>query len=179
MNGDDRRNEILKKLNETTAPLSGSSLAGNLNVSRQIIVQDIALLRAAGNKILSANRGYILMKSEERPRRVFKVRHSHEETEEELNLFVDCGAKVIDIFIYHKIYGRIEVPLNLSSRLDVQKYMENLNSGKSKLLSRATSGYHYHTIEADSDGILDLILESLDEKGFLANLTDHEPIDFK
>ena len=57
--------------------------------------------------------------------------------------------------------------------------MENLNSGKSKLLSRATSGYHYHTIEADSDGILDLILESLDEKGFLANLTDHEPIDFK
>lgn len=178
MNAETRRNEILKKLGKTTSPLSGASLAGSLNVSRQVIVQDIAILRASGNDILSANRGYILINPKQRPRRVFKVRHTQEETEEELNLFVDCGAKVIDVFIYHKIYGRIKVPLNLNSRLEVKRYMDGINAGESKLLSRATSGYHYHTIEAESNDILDLILDRLKEKGFLAKLTEYEPIDF-
>ncbi len=178
MNGEARRHELLTLITSSSNPLSGTVLASKLAVSRQVIVQDIALLRSAGHDIISTSRGYILMANEPACIRVFKVKHSEEQTEEELYLFVDHGAKVRDIFIYHKIYGIIKAPLNLSSRLDVQQYISCIKTGKSRLLSSATSGYHYHTIEAPSVEILNLIQERLTERGFLAKLTDYEPLKF-
>ena len=46
MEGDERRQFILKLLAGSESPLSGTEIAGKCGVSRQIIVQDIALLRA-------------------------------------------------------------------------------------------------------------------------------------
>lgn len=177
MNGQERRDCILKMLIASDTPISGSSLAKQLAVSRQIIVQDVALLRANGTKILSTNQGYMLQENDVASR-VFKVIHTDEETEEELSMFVDLGGRVQDVFVYHKAYGILRANLDIRSRLDVSHFMENIRTGKSTPLKNVTSGYHYHTVYAKSEQILDLIQEKLQERGFLAKLQDYEPIDF-
>ena len=177
MNGEERRNQIIQLLRQSDVPLSGTQLAGMVGVSRQVIVQDIALLRANNHSIVSTNQGYLLSESATASR-VFKVIHSDEEVEEELSLIVDCGGRVEDVFVSHKIYNIVKAPMNIRSRLDVKKFMDNLASGKSSLLKNVTSGYHYHTVPADSEDILDYILEALKERGFLAPLQDYEPVDF-
>lgn len=177
MKGEERRKKILQILEESKKPLSGVALAKQFDVSRQIVVQDIALIRANGVDIMSTNRGYLLQVKNALSR-VFKVVHTDEEVEEELNLIVDLGGKVEDVFVYHKIYDVVRAEMNIKSRMDVKKYMEGITSGKSSLLKNVTSGYHYHTVTAESVEILDLIQEQLQEKGFLARLQDYEPVDF-
>ena len=177
MNGNERRTEILKLLTESQGPVSGVSLARQLSVSRQIIVQDIALLRAAGNDILSMNQGYMIQ-SKPKLSRVFKVIHEEQDVEEELNTIVDFGGIVKDVFVYHKAYGVLRAEMNIRSRLDIENFVEKIKSGKSNLLMNVTSGYHYHTVMADSEQLLDIIQDKLREKGFLARLQDYEPVDF-
>ena len=156
MNGNERRTEILKLLTESQGPVSGVSLARQLSVSRQIIVQDIALLRAAGNDILSMNQGYMIQ-SKPKLSRVFKVIHKEQDVEEELNTVVDFGGIVKDVFVYHKAYGVLRAEMNIRSRLDIVNFVEKIKSGKSNLLMNVTSGYHYHTVMADSEQLLDII----------------------
>ena len=177
MNGNERRTEILKLLTESQGPVSGVSLARQLSVSRQIIVQDIALLRAAGNDILSMNQGYMIQ-SKPKLSRVFKVIHEEQDVEEELNTIVDFGGIVKDVFVYHKAYGVLRAEMNIRSRLDIENFVEKIKSGKSNLLMNVTSGYHYHTVMADSEQLLDIIQDKLRKKGFLARLQDYEPVDF-
>lgn len=177
MSGQERREQILKILASSTEPVSGVELAKMLQVSRQIIVQDMALIRANGIDVMATNRGYVYHETKEASR-VFKVIHTDEQVEEELNLFVDLGGKVEDVFVYHKVYGVIKAVMNIKSRRDVRKYMEDISSGKSTNLKNLTSNYHYHTITAEDEQTLDLIQEELQQKGFLAKLQDYEPVDF-
>lgn len=177
MNGQERRASILKILTASEFPISGTSLARQLEVSRQIIVQDVALLRANGTKILSTNQGYVLQESDTASR-VFKVIHTDDEIEEELSMFVDLGGRVADVFVYHKAYGLLRADMDIRSRLDVHNFIENIRTGKSTPLKNVTSGYHYHTVYAKDEQILDLIQTKLQERGFLAQLQDYEPIDF-
>lgn len=177
MNGEERRAKIIELLKYSDTPLSGTALAGQLGVSRQVIVQDMALLRANSHSIVSTNQGYLLSAAKT-VSRVFKMIHTDEETEEELSLIVDCGGRVDDVFVYHKIYNVVKAPMNIRSRLDIKRFMADLASGKSSLLKNITSDYHYHTISADSGEILDYIHEELKKRGFLAPLQDHEPVKF-
>ena len=177
MDGQTRREEILKILRGSENPVPGTELARQLNVSRQIIVQDMALLRTGGADIISTNRGYIIT-GDRQASRVFKVIHTEEQVEEELNLYVDFGGKVDDVFVYHKVHGVIKVPMNIRSRRDVQKYMEDISTGKSTQLMKLTSNYHYHTITAESEEILDQIQAELTARNYLARLQDWEPVDF-
>jgi len=177
MSGQERREEIVKIIKSSSKPVAGTELAKRLGVSRQVIVQDMALIRANGIEIMSTNRGYVIQEKKEASR-VFKVHHTNEEVEEELNLFVDLGGKVEDVFVYHKVYGVIKAQLNIKSRRDVKKYMEGISSGKSTNLLNLTSNYHYHTITAEDEQTLDLIQDELNAKGFLAKLQDYEPVDF-
>ena len=177
LSGQERREQIIKILNSSEMPVAGTELAKELGVSRQVIVQDMALIRANGIEIMATNRGYVIQEAKE-VSRVFKVIHTDEQVEEELNLFVDLGGKVEDVFVYHKVYGVIKVPMNIKSRRDVRKYMEGISSGKSTNLMKLTSNYHYHTIIAEDEQTLDLIQEELQQKGFLAQLQDYEPVDF-
>jgi len=174
MNGDTRRSEIIKILLASTAPVSAATLAKNFGVSRQVIVQDIALLRMAGNDILSFARGYRMTENSAH-RRVLKVRHTEDDVEKELNLIVDMGGTVVDVFIYHRSYGTVRANMNIKSRLDIKNFLSDIKSGKSSLLSNATSGYHYHTVEAESDEMLDAITAELDKAGFIAPLQEYEP----
>lgn len=167
MNGEERRKEILQMIKGTTVPISGTELSKKLGVSRQIIVQDIALLRAADYSILSTTKGYLLESSSPSITRVFKLCHTDEEIEKELNCIIDLGGRVLDVFVNHKVYGKIHAQMNIHSRKDIQDFMENLKKGVSKPLKNITSGYHYHTIEADSEKTLDLIEQELKKIGYL------------
>lgn len=177
LSGQERREEILKILKNSEKPIPGTELAKQLNVSRQVIVQDMALIRANGIDVLSTNRGYIVNETKA-AQRVFKVIHTDEQVEEELNIFVDFGAKVEDVFVFHKVYGVIKATMNIKSRRDVKKYMDDISTGKSTNLKNLTSNYHYHTITAEDEQVLDQIQEELGQKGFLAKLQDYEPVNF-
>lgn len=171
MDGQARRNKIIELIRDADRPVSGTALAKTLDVSRQIVVQDIALIRATGVDIVSTNRGYVVS-SEVRYERIVKSVHTEDQIQEELFAIVDCGGYVENIIVNHRFYNRIEAPLNIRSRLDAKEYIETIKSGKSKSLSSATSGYHYHTISADSEQTLDIIEEELKAKGFWLELDD-------
>ncbi len=177
MKGEERRTKLLDILSSSNSPVSGGTLSKKLDVSRQIIVQDISLLRANGATIFSTNKGYLLQE-EKKYSRVFKVYHSDDQVEEELSTIVDAGGQIRDVFVYHKVYGVLKADMGIKSRRDIRSYMEEISSGKSSLLKNVTSGYHYHTIDAESEEILDAIQAELQQKGFLAKLQDYEPVDF-
>lgn len=164
--GSKRRESILNYIRESAAPVSGKKLAEIANVSRQIIVQDIALIRAAGYDIISTNRGYILNKPQVAGR-VFKVRHTDEDLEHELCMIVDMGGRIVNVMINHKVYGQMEADLNISSRRQVTEFVEDIKSGKSSPLKNITSNYHYHKVEAESEEVLDMIQAMLKKEGYL------------
>lgn len=178
MTGEERRKEILSRLDGADRLISASALARELGVSRQVIVGDVAILRAHGHDIVALARGYVLQRKSAFER-VFKVYHSDDDTERELNIFVDAGGECVDVFIYHRTYGEVHAPMNLKSRANVQAFLSDIASGKSSLLKNVTSGYHYHTISAESPEILDSIEVRLKENGFLAPLQDYEPSNLK
>ncbi len=173
LSGSERRREILNLINQSPTPLSGSKLGQLTGVSRQVIVQDIALLRSQGIAITATARGYILEKPENLIR-LFKVIHSDDRTEEELNLIVDLGGNVLDVMVNHRAYGLVSASLNIKTRRDVQRFFKNLENGSSIPLMSLTGGYHFHHVSADSIEILDEIEEALKEKGFLAEVLPYE-----
>lgn len=166
MTGSDRRQEILKNIKESDRPVSGSKLAKDYDVSRQVIVQDIALLRASGYDIISTNRGYVL-EGQTCAERVFKVRHTDEQLETELCTIVDLGGQVKNVMVNHKVYGHIAAELGITSRRKVKEFLADIESGKSTPLKNITSDYHYHTVTADSEETLGMIEEELRKLGFL------------
>ncbi len=161
-----RREEIARILLSESGAVSGGELSARLDVSRQIIVQDIAVLRASGYEILSTHSGYVVKKS---PlcERVFKVYHTSIETEDELTKIVELGGTVVNVFVWHKVYGRIEGALNIFSKRGIDQLIEGIKSGKSTELMNVTSGYHYHTVRADSEETLDKIGEALVKSGYI------------
>lgn len=167
MKADNRRQEIIDLLISEQNPISGNELSKRLGVSRQIIVQDISALKAAGFMILSTHQGYIFHKIP-LAKRVFKTYHTTDKTEDELNIIVDFGGTVADVFVWHKVYGKIEASLNISSRLQVKQFIEGVRSGKSTELMNVTGGYHYHTVTAESEDILDRIQNELKDKNYIA-----------
>lgn len=173
LNGKERREKIMELLLSSSEPLSGSALGKITGVSRQVVVQDIALLRTEGKAILSTPRGYLLERSSQVVR-LFKMCHTNEQTEEELKAIVDLGGAVLDVIVNHRAYGKIRAELEIKSRRDVDCFMEDIRSGKSRLLLNVTSGYHFHHVAADSEQILDEIQEKLQNMGFLAEVLPYE-----
>lgn len=173
MNTSERRKEILRILQGTEIPVAARELAAKFGVSRQVIVQDMAVIRASTPGILSTTKGYAIQQDTSFTRE-FKVRHRQEQAAEELNLIVDCGGHVKNISISHRVYGRVSAEMDIRSRHDVTEFVEALNSSRSTVLSNATSGYHYHLVEASSQDRLDLIGQQLEKAGFLAPLQPWE-----
>lgn len=162
----ERRQAIANLLMSSKTPISGTHLAKKFAVSRQIIVQDITQLRASGFDVLSTRLGYVIQKTPY-VERVFKVWHTREQTDEELTSIVDLGGTVVNVFVWHKVYGKIEASLNIQSRLGVSQFLEGVRSGKSTELMSITGGYHYHTVRADSEELLDKIEEMLNKKHYI------------
>ena len=184
-----RRGALLEKLCAAEGPLSGAELAKQLGVSRQIIVQDISLLRESGSKIVATTKGYVLAADAQRkplsgepfptaatepPQRTFKVHHDVADAEDELKTIIEAGGHVLDVSISHRVYGRVTAPLDIATPDDIANFIHDIESGKSSPLCTATSGYHYHLIAADSEEALEAIGRALADKGYLAPLLPHE-----
>ena len=166
MKADERRKAIANLLTTEQKAVSGAALSAEFGVSRQIIVQDITALRSSGYDIISTHNGYLIQKTPLKER-VFKVYHTTERTEEELNLIVDLGGTVVDVFVWHKVYGKIDAQLNIFSRLHIKQFLEGVRTGESTELMHITGGYHYHTVRADNELILDKIESALNEKNYI------------
>jgi transcriptional regulator of NAD metabolism len=171
MTSEERRDRIIASLQRSDSPLTGASLANIYNVSRQIIVQDIAILRAAGNDIIATPQGYMIPRISQprRATRVFAVKHRPEDIKDELNTIVDYGGKVLDVIVEHPVYGEFKASLMMSSRSDVAAYLATMEKEEAEPLSKLTEGVHLHTVEADSIAILNQIQKVLDQKGYLLN----------
>ena len=167
MKSDERRKSIVNLLLSEKRAVSGGELSEKYDVSRQIIVKDISILKEQGLDIVATSSGYVI-KSSPFVERVFKVFHTTEQTEDELQAIVDLGGIVADVYVWHKAYGKMEAKLNISSRKQIAQFIENVRTGKSVELMHITGGYHYHTVRADSEEILDQIEAELSKRNYIA-----------
>ncbi len=174
--GEERRRLVVERLRAAKSPVRGSDLAAEQGVSRQVIVQDIALLRSAGVNVASTNRGYVLVEGgvPAACRRTFKVRHGEDRMADELRLVVDLGGTVEDVVVNHRTYGRVRAPLGIGSRRDIDRFVRDLATSKSAPISRITSGYHFHHVTAPSEEILDEIEDALSSGGYLVERMPYE-----
>lgn len=163
----------MSRLGGSGKPVPAKTLAGELNVSRQVIVQDVALLRASGHEIISTNRGYVLAGSAG-VARLLKTFHTNEQLEDELFTIVDLGGEILNVIVNHRVYGKVEASLNIASRRDVREFISDIESGRSAPLMNVTSNYHFHLIKAPSAEVMTEIIEALDSKGYLIEVMDGE-----
>lgn len=169
MKAHERRAEILSLIGNSQNPVAANFLSEKYSVSRQVIVQDIAILRAQGYGVISTNRGYVL-DAGLRAERVFKCRHTLQELVDESDIIISRGGKVEDISVHHRVYGKISARLELSTLRHAEELYRSLVSGASKPLMSVTDGYHYHTVSGENEQILDEIECALREKGYLIEI---------
>lgn len=167
-----RRQQLLDKIRNTSEPITGAELAEKFKVSRQVIVQDVALMRASGIPIIATSNGYMLQKKTDTKRIVKTFVSTHNDVnqmEEELLIIVDFGGKIIDVVIEHPVYGEIIGALYIETREDVLAFVKKVKETGAKPLSILTSGEHIHTIEVPSERVFNLLMQELKEKGFVSN----------
>lgn len=169
IDGATRRQAIIEYLEHKTTPTNGAELARQFNVSRQVIVQDIALLRAENSNIMSTNKGYMLFCPQEKSGHtaIITVRHSAEDTLEEMRSILDYGGSMLDVFIDHDLYGQIRADLLIQNLQDAEEFCAKMRHSNSRPLKVLTDECHYHTIIAPSEKALDMIKKDLKEKNFL------------
>ncbi len=167
MRSEERRAAIMDALERARGPVSASALAGKYGVSRQIIVGDVALLRAGGAGISATPRGYVLHAAPEGVVRQLACRHAGEEMERELNAIVDQGCTVVDVIVEHPLYGQLTGALQLKSRHDVGEFLRRCGEADAKPLSDLTGGIHLHTIACPDEAAFARVRQSLHELGFL------------
>ena len=160
----ERQKAILSYLRDESAPVSATTLAKLLGVSRQIIVGDVALLRAAGTHVVATSRGYVIPPEEGSVRQVV-CQHTPGQTQEELYVMVDGGCTVLDVTVEHPVYGQLTAPLHLSSRLDVDQFMKRMDGAAP--LSQLTGGVHLHTLSCPDETAYEHLLQLLRQRGFL------------
>ncbi|MFZ7945537.1 MULTISPECIES: transcription repressor NadR [Bacillaceae] len=168
--GEDRRKFILQLLKDSSLPITGSELAEQTNVSRQVIVGDITLLKAKNEPIIATSQGYIYLKQNSSLpvfERTVACRHTPQDTEMELNLLVDHGVLVKDVKIEHAVYGDLTASIMVSNRQEVKQFLKRLQTTKASLLSELTGGFHLHTISASNEKQLDKAEAALKAEGIL------------
>jgi len=171
MDADLRREYVLTKIRHQVQnkPVSASFLAKELNVSRQVIVGDVALLRAQGHEIIATARGYMIPHFNEINQYVGKIvcQHTPSDTKSELYTIVDLDAVVVNVVVEHGFYGEITGCLNLTSRKDVDIFIGKVEASEVKLLSELTMGIHMHTIACRNKAHFDEIVQALKAVGFI------------
>ncbi|MBU9714799.1 transcription repressor NadR [Evansella tamaricis] len=168
--GEERREKIMNLLEQTPSPLTGAVLSETLNVSRQVIVQDISLLKARNYPILATSQGYVLSKDKltiQPYTRVVTCCHNSERTEEELLLLVDHGITVKDVKVKHPVYGDISSPVMVSNRKEVYQFLKKIKDTRAPYLLELTNGVHLHTLEGKSEDDLNDAIAALSEAGIL------------
>lgn len=172
MDSEQRREAIIETLKSKQRPIKGSEFSKMFNVTRQVIVQDIAILRAKGEEIFATPQGYMIVSQatkEEILKTIMCKHKGYGEIEDELKTIVDLGGKIIDVIVDHPVYSEIKIPLMLSSRAEIDEFVNNLERENAEPLSSLTDGIHIHTIEVPNLKIYERILIELEKKGYLIN----------
>ena len=175
MTGEVRRSRMLEILRNRAEPISGTALAKIFHVSRQVIVQDIALMRAEHHQILSTNKGYLCRgagQDESMPMRVFCIRHTDSQVLEEFMAVIELGGRILDVAVEHELFGQIRIDLLIETEQDARAFAEKAASCRDKHLMVLTDDCHYHTVAAPSLRLLDLIEAELKQKGFLQSIQE-------
>ena len=167
MNSQERRKEILKRLNACQGPVSAAALASCLGVSRQIIVGDVALLRAGGEAISATPRGYVVARDTGFVVRTVACSHSAQDMVRELNIMVDNGCTVRDVIVEHPIYGQLTGALELKSRYDVRRFVLRSAEEDAQPLSMLTNGIHLHTLLCPDEDAYERVISELEREGLL------------
>lgn len=167
MTSSQRRQYIYSLLRDACEPMSATTLANQCSVTRQIIVGDIALLRAAGHNIAATPRGYIIPAEHSGLLRCVACSHTLDGTKDELNAMVDCGCTVLDVIVEHPVYGQLTAALQLSSRYDVEQFIDKMRDSSAAPLSALTEGTHLHTLSCPSEDAFARLKDTLREMGVL------------
>lgn len=165
-----RRAIIRAALEKSGRPVSAGTFAKRLQVSRQAIVGDVALLRASGVPIAATPRGYVMQESPSRPGDVLHTvacRHAEGDIAKELYAVVDNGCGVIDVIVDHAVYGQISAPLQIFSRFDADDFLKKLRQNRSLPLCSLTGGVHLHTLSCPSEEAYRRVLARLKEDRIL------------
>lgn len=167
MSSKKRREDIIKILMESNRAIKGTEFASLFNVTRQIIVKDIAILRAEGKSIIATPDGYIYRKDNNKIKAIIAVNHDSNDTIKELEIVVKYGGIIEDVIIEHPLYGEIRGNLMIKNLNDLNKFESEFKSKEVKPLSNLTNGVHLHTIAADSQEYIEAIKRELKDSGFL------------
>lgn len=166
MEREERLKSILAILGETS-PVSGGNLAIKLGVTRQVVVQDVAVLKSRGEDIISTARGYILNAKKPKFMRLVAVRHTRGQISRELSLIVENGGEVLDVIVEHPIYGGLRGNLNIKTIEDIRIFVSTMESSNAEPLLSLSHGVHLHTIGASSEDALNKIEQALKKEGFV------------
>jgi len=167
MTANSRRQMIYDILATSSAPVSAGTLASQLDVSRQVIVGDVALLRASGTSVSATPRGYVLERESAGLLRTIACVHTLDNMENELNIIVDNGCEAVDVIVEHPVYGQMKGELRLSSRYDVSCFAKKLHETSAPPLSALTNGIHLHTIRCPDEAAFDRVCSELEKQGIL------------
>lgn len=168
MTAQERREAILRELEQAQAPLSASALAKQFHVSRQAVVGDVAMLRALNSPIAATPRGYVLTRGESREKTyTIACRHDRARLAEELYAVVDNGGGLLDVIVDHAVYGQLSGKLHIFSRYDADEFLRRLSANESSPLASLTGGIHLHTLVCPDDPCFARICAVLREKGIL------------
>ena len=168
--GEERRAMLLEILRSSSEPITGSELAKQANVSRQVIVGDISLLKAKQEPIIATSQGYMYLNDSNNINQVERTivsYHTADQTEAELNLLVDHGVIIKDVSVEHPVYGDLTASLHISNRKEVKQFIKQIQSNQATYLLELTGGIHMHTIVATNEQMLDEAVEALDQQGYM------------
>jgi len=170
LEGPARRRALLAAL-DADGTVPGDVLAERFGVSRQAIVHDVAILRAAGSPIVATVRGYLYAPSTvgHRYRAVVAVRHHPEDAVDELTALVDLGVRIVDVVVEHPVYGELRAELQLASRADVDAWAQATRESGAHLLSELSGGVHLHVLEAELPERLERAKAALGRLGLLVD----------
>ena len=164
-----RRDNIIKLLLESNGPIKGNAIAKKHSVTRQVIVKDIAILRAKGQSIIATPDGYIINKNEHKVKAIIAVTHNEDEMFEEMSIIIEYGGTIEDVIVEHPLYGEISGMLMIKNYNELNKFIQKYQEQRARLLSVLTNGVHIHTISAESEDDINLIISELKKRNFIVS----------
>ncbi len=169
MNSINRRENIIKLLLESNEPIKGSVIAKKYSVTRQVIVKDIAILRAKGKNIIATPDGYMINKNENKVKAIIAVTHNEEEMFNEMSIVIKYGGTIEDVIVEHPLYGQMAGMLMIKNYNELNKFVEKYEEQRARLLSVLTNGVHLHTISAENEQDINLIISELKKCNFIVS----------
>jgi len=169
LEAEDRRKFILNWLRQCSGRITGTELAKQCQVSRQIIVQDIAILRAVGEEIVSTPQGYMLLPEAKKyqVQKIISCHHNREQIKDEIEIIINQGGRVLNVIVEHPLYGQLQGSLMIDNRKDLEIFLSKIHDTGARPLSALTHGSHLHTIETPTQETMEKIINDLDRAGIL------------